>query len=115
MTNPAAQSVATSSVMPIAASGGDQTWQRTWQLFDHTGAFLRAAIEVDDANDETVIVRVGRIVVHQSVPPWIKNRTAGISVADTVDRKQRADYFDTVVESIRVGLITDLNRRRVIR
>ncbi|HXO66388.1 MAG TPA: EAL domain-containing protein [Candidatus Dormibacteraeota bacterium] len=64
-------------------------WYRSWMLQDHTGTQLHISVEVDEARETEVVVRVDSIEVERFIPPWIKERGSG----DPGLIAQRRHYF----------------------
>jgi diguanylate cyclase (GGDEF)-like protein/PAS domain S-box-containing protein len=52
-------------------------WYRSWMLQNHTGTQLHISVEVDEARETEVVVRVDSAEVERFVPPWIQERGSG--------------------------------------
>ena len=86
-------------------------WQRNWKLVDHTGWSLRVALEVDEARDTEVAVRVGRNIVARATPPWIEARARGEQLSAEEDAAQRQSFYRSLAETLTVAIEAELKRR----
>ncbi len=83
-----------------------RVWERTWAAADHTGYRHDVTLQVEEAHDTELVVRVGRNVVTRVVPPWIEARRSGEQVSRETDMARRQDFY----ESLR-GLIAEAVER----
>jgi hypothetical protein len=86
-------------------------WERSWKLVDHTGWGLRVALEVDEARDTEVAVRVGRNVVARVTPPWIEARMRGVQLPPEVDAAQRQEFYRSLTETLIAAIEAELRLR----
>ncbi len=94
-------------------AGGARRWDRTWKLYDHTGVQAKVSVEVDESRDPEVLVRVGRHVVSQAVPPWIERRRQGLPpLAPSDDSAQRERFYAALWEPAIGPLLADLEESR---
>ncbi|GAC1569736.1 MAG: hypothetical protein NVS3B18_01110 [Candidatus Dormibacteria bacterium] len=95
----------------IAADGIGQAWRRSWQLTAGQQPRLVVGIEVEEADDETVLVTVHTEVVHRDKPPWITARRLGERVAREEDERRRAAFYQSLLEAVATGASKQLRRR----
>jgi hypothetical protein len=88
-------------------------WERTWKLVDHTGWALRVALEVDEAHDTEVAVRVGRNIVATMTPPWIAARRRGEQLSAEDDAAQRRAFYEELAAVVTEAVQEELKRRAV--
>ena len=88
-----------------------RVWERSWKLVDHTGWGLRVALEVDEARDTEVVVRVGRNVATRVTPPWIEARLRGEQVPADVDAAQRQQFYRSLTETLAAAIEAELHDR----
>jgi len=86
-------------------------WERSWKLVDHTGWSLRVALEVDEARDTEVAVRVGRNIVSRSTPPWIAARLRGEQLPPDLDAAQRREFYRDLTETVARAIEQELRLR----
>ena len=86
-------------------------WERSWKLIDHTGWGLRVALEVDEARDTEVAVRVGRNIVTRVTPPWIQARLRGEPLSAEEDAAQREQFYRSLTETLATAIEAELRRR----
>jgi hypothetical protein len=86
-------------------------WERSWKLVAHTGWSLRVGLEVDEASDTEVAVRVGRNIVSRTTPPWIAARMRGEQVPAEVDAEQRREFYRSLTETLQAAIRAELSRR----
>jgi hypothetical protein len=89
-------------------------WERTWKLVDHTGWSMRVGLEVDEARDTQVAVRVGRNIVARLTPPWIEARRRGEQVPPEVDSAQREAFYTELADAVATAVDAELALRRGI-
>lgn len=85
-----------------------RTWVHSWKVVDQTGTLLKIAIEVTEANDDTVIARVGAYEAERVVPSWIADRRAGTLVEPPPDWERRETFQSRLIDSITAAVA---NRR----
>lgn len=94
-------------------TGGARRWDRTWKLYDHTGVQVKVSVEVDESRDPEVLVRVGRHVVSQAVPPWIERRRQGLPpLPPGDDTATRERFYAALWEPAVPRLLADLEESR---
>ena len=81
-----------------------RAWERAWKLFDHTGHHLTVSLDVEEAHDLEVIVRVNGVIIDRLTPPWITARRNGLQLPPDVDQAQRRAYYAQVLDSVRRNL-----------
>ena len=87
--------------------GGGHYWERSWKLISHLGVAVKVTLEVNEATDELVVIRVGGATVMRSIPPWVEDHAEDIAVS-AIDAKTAADaYYDLLVGSLRGALKTE--------
>jgi len=89
-----------------------RVWERAWKLVAHTGWSLRVSLEVDEARDTEVAVRVGRNVVVRMTPPWIAARIHGERVDAETDAAQREAFYRELTEAVAAAVDAELLRDR---
>jgi hypothetical protein len=82
-----------------------RVWERTWAVADHTGHRVAVTLQVEEASDTELVVRVGRNVVTRVVPPWIEARLSGEEVSHETDSARRQDFY----ESLRHLIVTEVD------
>jgi hypothetical protein len=87
-----------------------RVWERTWAVADHTGYRHDVTLQVEEAHDTELVVRVGRNVVTRVVPPWIEARLSGEEVSQETDMARRQDFY----ESLRQLIATALEREDAV-
>jgi len=75
-------------------------WERTWAVADHTGHRAAVTLQVDEACDTELVVRVGRNVVTRVVPPWIEARLNGEEISPETDNARRQDFYESLRQLI---------------
>ena len=85
-------------------------WERAWKLVTHTGVARRVSVVVEEADDSTVLVKVGRDVVDRAVPPWIEHRRNHKRVSDQEDAAERQAFNERLVKAVREALVNDRKR-----
>jgi len=88
-----------------------RVWERSWKLVAHTGWSLRVALEVDEARDTEVAVRVGRNIVARMTPPWIAARQRGEALSGDDDAAQRRAFYAELVDVVAREVEAELQRR----
>lgn len=73
-----------------------RVWERTWAVADHTGHRVAVTLQVEEAHDTELVVRVGRNIVTRVVPPWIEARLAGEEVSPETDTARRQDFYESL-------------------
>ena len=68
-------------------------WERAWKLANHTGVTLKIAVDVDEANDSMVRIRVGQQSVTSVVPPWVEHHRTKQMVDPETDARERRDFY----------------------
>jgi hypothetical protein len=89
-----------------------RVWERSWKLVAHTGWSLRVSLEVDEARDTEVAVRVGRNVVVRMTPPWIAARMRGERLDDGTDAALRDAFYRELTASVAGAVDAELRRNR---
>ena len=112
--NPDEELISDGDVVPISVAGL-HTWQKVWQLYNHTGPLIKITVEVADTADDEVIIRVGKSRVSKGVPPWITSRRAGELITVERDARQRQEYYDDLLEAIHKGIEDELEKQRTGR
>ncbi len=84
----------------IRTQDGTRTWERSWKLFDHTGVTTRVCVNVNEANDAEVIVRLGRERLIALIPPWIDRRMNRITIPEEQDTEERRIFYDYLYDII---------------
>jgi len=98
------QLVADPVTLIFVGIGRQRAWERSWRLDSHVGIARRVSIMVEEADDTMVTVKVGGNTVEQMVPPWIQHRIRGETVPPEVDRKEREEFYQRVLDSVERGL-----------
>lgn len=88
-----------------------RVWERSWKLVAHTGWSLRVSLEVDEARDTEVAVRVGRNIVARATPPWIAARLRGERLPAAEDAEQRREFYRSLTETMRNEIEAELKRQ----
>lgn len=73
-----------------------RVWERTWAAADHTGYRYDVTLQVEEAHDTELVVRVGRNTVSRVVPPWIESRRSGEEVSHETDMARRQDFYESL-------------------
>ncbi len=71
-------------------------WERAWKLANHTGVTLKISIDVDEANDSMVRVRVGQQSVTKVVPPWVEHNRKRERIDPATDANERREFYQGV-------------------
>ena len=87
-----------------------RSWERAWKLVTHTGVARRVSVLVEEADDTTVVVKVGSRVVTSVVPPWIAHRSKHEDVSPEVDAGERAAFNQQLIAAIGEGLRSEAVR-----
>jgi hypothetical protein len=77
-----------------------RVWERTWAIADHTGHRVAVTLQVEEAADTELVVRVGRNVATRVVPPWIEARLCGEVVSPETDNARRQDFYESLRQLI---------------
>lgn len=85
-------------------------WERAWKLVTHTGVARRVSVVVEENDDSTVLLKVGRDVVDKAVPPWIEHRRNHQRVSDEDDARERQAFNERLVAAIREAMAKERNR-----
>jgi hypothetical protein len=88
-----------------------RVWERSWKLTAHTGWSLRVSLEVDEARDTEVAVRVGRNVVARVTPPWIEARLRGVQLSAADDAAERQAFYEQLTATVAAAVEEELRRR----
>ncbi len=108
------EGVTPEAMRPIIADDGvGQTWRRSWQLTDGLQPRLVVGVEVDEANDETVIVTVYTEVVRRETPPWITARRRGERLPREEDERRRLLFYRSILEAVAASAAKQLHLRHV--
>ena len=97
----------------IADDGVGQTWRRSWQLTDGSRPRLVVGVEVDEANDESVIVTVYTEVVRRDTPPWISARRRGERLSPEEDERRRLHFYQSMLDAVAASAAKQLHLRHV--
>jgi hypothetical protein len=104
-----ADQVGTEAVHPIRPAAGGRRWVRNWQIYDHTGVVAKITVEVDEATDPEVVVRVGRHAVASVVPPWIERRYQGLPpLSADEDHFERDRFYAFLMERIAPAVVAEV-------
>jgi hypothetical protein len=82
----------------------ERAWERTWKLVTHMGITRRVSLMVEEADDSTVAVKVGSVVVDRLQPPWIAHRKQGETVSVEIDQHEREAFNAQVLAAIEQGI-----------
>ena len=96
LTPGSAEHVSSSPVRLVRAADGVRRWERTWRISDHTGVQMTVSIEVEEARDPEVQIRVDRETVARGIPPWIARRIRGQELPPERDLREREAFFTAV-------------------
>jgi hypothetical protein len=88
----------------------ERAWERTWKLVTHQGITNRVSLLVDEADDSTIAVKVGSVVVDRLRPPWITHRQLHETVSEEVDLDEREAFNARVLAAIEQGMAKEANR-----
>jgi hypothetical protein len=91
----------------IRETDGARRWDRAWKLFDHTGVTTKVSVTVDESDDTTVIIRLGREQITTVVPPWIERRKLGVTVTPEEDAAERAVFYEMIAGRIEAAVIRE--------
>jgi hypothetical protein len=75
-------------------------WERAWKLANHTGVTLKIAVDVDEANDASVRVRVGQQTVTQATPPWVEHHQRRERVEPATDARERSEFYASLLTMV---------------
>ncbi len=108
------EQVGAEPVRPVhSASGGARHWGRAWKLYDHTGVQTSISVEVEEEHDPEVIVRVGRNIVSQAIPPWIDRRLHGLpELSAAEDAEAREQFYAALWAPVAERVTADLESTR---
>jgi hypothetical protein len=81
-----------------------RAWVRSWKLMDHTGFSHWVTVDVPEASQTEIAVRVDGNVVAHTEPPWIKARRDGVTLTPEEDAEQRRQFRDDLVARVREQL-----------
>jgi hypothetical protein len=84
--------------------GRQRAWERAWRLTSHLGITHRVSIVVVEEDDTSVLVKVGDNTVARLVPPWIQHRAGSEDVAPRDERREREDFYASLLDSMERGL-----------
>lgn len=84
----------------LTPAGPTHRWTKTWKVIDNGAIRSRVSIEVDEADDCDVAVRVDSELIGHGVPPWIEHRRAGERVLPAVDVAERRDFAAAMARSV---------------
>ncbi|MBV8527804.1 MAG: hypothetical protein JOZ75_05775 [Candidatus Dormibacteraeota bacterium] len=87
-----------------------RAWERAWKLVTRTGVARRVSVMVEEADDATVLLKVGSDVVDRAVPPWIEHRRNHQRVSDEDDARERQAFNARLVAAIREAMLKERNR-----
>lgn len=108
-----ADEVGTEPVHHVRPADGRLRWDRAWKLFDHTGILAKVTVEIEEARDPEVDVRVGRQLVVSTVPPWIARRRRGEPALDeAADHAEREQFYRDIYEKIVPLVVSEVGRTR---
>jgi hypothetical protein len=97
--------VADGQVCLVRYHNRHERWERSWRIVDHTGLVLKVTIWVDNSGDEAVIhVRVGDLLVAETVPPWIADRRTGETTSGAIDIARRRGFYESLLAAIAMGM-----------
>jgi hypothetical protein len=82
----------------------DARWERGWRIVDHTGLVLKITLFVNDSDDSVVYVRLGEVIIASGTPPWIANRSEGLSPEASIDLAQRQTFYQSIEAAIATAL-----------
>ena len=81
-----------------------RAWVRSWKLVHHTGFSHWVSVDVPEATQTEIAIRVdGHVVAHME-PPWIRARREGVTLTPEEDVEQRRQFRDDLVARIREQL-----------
>ncbi len=84
-------------------------WERAWKLANHTGVTLKVSIDVDEANDAVVRIRVGQQGIVSSVPPWVEHHRRRERVTPETDASERRDFYSQLFRTVADAVATQRN------
>jgi hypothetical protein len=82
-----------------------RAWVRSWKLMDHTGFSHWVTVDVPEASQTEVAIRVDGNVVAHAEPPWIKARHEGVTLSPEEDAEQRRQFRDDLAARVREHLL----------
>ena len=80
-------------------------WERAWKLADHTGVTLKVSIDVDEALDSVVRLRVGQRDITRLIPPWVESHAGGHEPSAEQDANDRAAFYERLCQIISDSVI----------
>ena len=72
-----------------------RVWSRVWTLSNQTGVIRKVSLQVDEANDSTVIATVDGAPAVRIVPPWINDRIPGLD--EVTDDARRSEFRAAII------------------
>jgi hypothetical protein len=103
-----AQLIADPVFLIFVGSDRVRTWERAWKLATHTGTTLRVALQVEEAVDTQIAVKIGSNVIARETPPWIVQRPQGSLLPPEQDTKLRQEFNAQLLSVIGQGLDHEL-------
>jgi hypothetical protein len=82
-------------------------WERSWKLVNPGGGVLKVSVDVDEANDAEVRMRLGKRTIMSAVPPWIERRYNPHRFAN--DAQSRREFYALLLSSVQEAV--DLQRQ----
>lgn len=81
-----------------------RAWVRGWKLIDQTGVRYTIAVAVEEDRPDEVVIRSGVRELARAVPPWISRRSPAGPPAAGDDARERAAFYDWLVQGIAAEL-----------
>ena len=108
-----AQQIESEPLHLVRPTDGSRHWHRAWKLFDHTGTLIKVTVDIDEAKESEITVRVGGKIVAQSVPPWIARRRAGQPpIAEDDDQRERQEFYQYLYLQVQDAITDEAKRQR---
>jgi hypothetical protein len=82
-------------------------WERSWKIANHTGVTIKAAIDVDEAKDNAVRLRVGQRTINEVVPPWVEHHEKRELVAPERDESERSAFYTALCDQLTEALMIE--------
>jgi hypothetical protein len=82
-------------------------WERSWKIANHTGVGGKAAIDVDEAKDSVVRLRVGQRTVNEVIPPWVGHHEKRELVPPSADEAERIAFYNAICDQLTNALMAE--------
>lgn len=77
-------------------------WERSWKLVGASAEVLKVSVDVDEASDAEVRLRIGKRTIMSMVPPWIERRYAAPGF--TSDVQARREYYAMLLSAAQAAI-----------